>query len=81
MVRYSKSAFKHGFGEMDIKHAVMNVIYDEVLDEMNDKHLLIGFDGNGKLLEILYNILDDDTIHVFHVMKCRDAFISLLKRA
>jgi hypothetical protein len=64
----------------DIKRAVINVLYDDMLDEDNDKHLLIGFDGNGNLLEILYNVIDDDTIRVFHAMKCTDEFIKLLDR-
>jgi uncharacterized DUF497 family protein len=79
-IRFSKSAFKHGVTMADINRAVINVLYDDMLDEDNDKHLLIGFDGNGNLLEILYNVIDDDTIRVFHAMKCTDEFIKLLDR-
>jgi hypothetical protein len=32
--------------------------------------LLIGFDRNANPLEIFYNVLDHDTIRVFHAMKC-----------
>ena len=77
-VRYSKSAFKHVTKE-DIERAMINVIYDDILDDDKDRHLLMGFDGN-KLLEILYNVIDDDTIRVFHAMKCTDEFIKLLDR-
>ena len=77
-VRYSKSAFKHVTKE-DIERAMINVIYDDILDDDKDRHLLMGFDGN-KLLEILYNVIDDDTIRVFHAMKCTDGFIKLLDR-
>jgi hypothetical protein len=38
------------------------------------KNLLIGFDRNGNPLEILYNILEGDTINVFHAMQCRKAY-------
>jgi hypothetical protein len=30
--------------------------------------LIIGFDRNGKLIEVFYNILDADTVRVFHAM-------------
>jgi len=79
-IRFSKSAFKHEVTIADIKRAVINVLYDDILDEASDKHLLIGFDCNGNLLEILYNVIDDDTIRVFHAMKCTDEFIELLNR-
>jgi uncharacterized DUF497 family protein len=78
-IRFSKSAFKHVTKE-EIKQAMVNVIYDDMLDDDNDKHLLIGFNGNGNLLEILYNVIDDETIRVFHAMKCTDEFIKLLDR-
>jgi len=78
-VRYSESAFKHVTKE-DIQGAMINVIYDDILDDDKDRHLLIGFDSNGNLLEILYNVIDDNTIRVFHAMKCTNEFIRLLNR-
>ena len=42
------------------------------------KHLLIGFDLNANLLEILYNDIDDNTVRVFHAMNCRNSFKVLL---
>jgi hypothetical protein len=79
-IRFSKSAFKHGLTKADIKRAVINVLYDDILDEANDKHLLMWFDCNSNLIEILYNVINDDTIRVFHAMKCTDEFIKLLDR-
>jgi len=79
-IKFSKSAFKHGITVADIKRAVINVLYDDILDEANDKHLLMGFACNGNLLEILYNVIDDNTIRVFHAMKCTDEFIKLLNK-
>jgi len=78
-VKYSKSALKHVTKE-DIQRAMINVIFDDILDDNKDRHLLMGFDGNGNLLEILYNVIDDDTIRVFHAMKCTNEFIRLLNR-
>jgi uncharacterized DUF497 family protein len=78
-VKYSKSALKHVTKE-DIQRAMINVIFDDILDDDKDRHLLMGFDGNGNLLEILYNVIDDDSIRVFHAMKCTNEFIRLLNR-
>ena len=78
-VEFNLSAFKHGFSEGDIRNAIINVLYDEMWDEAEDKHLLIGFDCNGNLLEIMYNIIDEQTVNVFHAMKCRRIYYSLLK--
>jgi adenylate kinase family enzyme len=78
-VRYSESAFKHVSKE-DIKHALLNAIYDDMLDEDREKHLLIGFDMNLNLLEILYNVLNDETIRVFHAMKCTEKYLKLINR-
>ena len=56
--------------------------YDGFLDEddpdAEDKHLLIGFDRKANLIEVLYNVIGDGRIRVFHAMKCRSAFIRLL---
>jgi hypothetical protein len=60
-------------------------LYDEQLDEsdgspdIGSKHLLIGFDRNANHLEILYNVIDEDTLRVFHAMKCRNIFLSLIQ--
>ena len=78
-IRYSNSAFKHGITEADILWAFKTIQYDAILEEFADKYLLIGFDKNANLIEILYNIVDDNVILVFHAMKCRSAFIALLK--
>ena len=79
-IKFSQSAFKHGVTEEDILNVVINVVYDDILDEFDDKYLMIGFDGKGKLLEILYHVINDDAIRVFHAMKCRNSFIDLLKK-
>ena len=78
-IRYSNSAFKHGITEADILWAFKTIQYDAILEEFTDKYLLIGFDKNANLIEILYNIVYDNVVLVFHAMKCRPAFIALLK--
>ena len=85
IITFSQSAFKHGITEADIRWAFDNVLYDEQLDEsdggeeIGSKHLLIGFDRNANHLEILYNVIDMDTLRVFHAMKCRNIFLSLIQ--
>ena len=74
-IKFSRSAFKHGIAEADIRMAFDNVLYDERLDEsdgydeINARYLLIGFDRNANPLEILYNVIDENTLRVFHTMR------------
>jgi hypothetical protein len=42
--------------------------------------LLIGFDRKGNPLEILYNIIDNDTINVFHALRCRNIYYHLIQK-
>ena len=78
-IKFSRSAFKHSVSEADIRWAIDTAKYDGMLedDEIENKRLLIGFDRNANLIEVFYNILDSDTVRVFHAMKCRNAFKSL----
>ena len=81
-IEFNPAAFKHGKNEADIKMAFDTVKYDGFLDEddpdAEGKHLLIGFDCNANLIEVLYNVIADGKIRVFHAMGCRSAFIRLL---
>ena len=80
IIEYTKSAFKHGIKEEDIRHALLHSVYDEIQDSGDDKHLLLGFDRGMNLLEIAYNIIDEQTFKVFHVMKCRNFYYDLIRR-
>ena len=71
---YKPSAFKHGILEEDIRKAFELRIFDQVMSGEEDKNLLIGLDRNGNPLEIMYNVLNDDVINVFHAMRCRKAY-------
>ena len=79
-IEFNPSAFKHGITEIAIRHAIINVIYDDIWDEAADKHLLLGFDHRRNLLEIMYNIIDDHNINVFHAMKCRSIYYHLIDK-
>ena len=82
-IDFNSAAFKHGVSETDIKMAFDTAKYDGFLDEdgpdAKDKHLLIGFDRKANLIEILYNVIADDRIRVFHAMKCRPSFFRLVE--
>jgi len=82
MSHFNKSAFKHGISEADILWAFDNCTYDGMFEQgataSDDKYLLIGYDINANPLEILYNVIDDDTVNIFHAMKCREIYKHLL---
>ncbi|GMO29203.1 MAG: hypothetical protein Pg6A_17270 [Termitinemataceae bacterium] len=78
VVEFNQSAFKHGCTEADIRNAIGTWLYDDVWDTVTDKHLIIGFDTQGNLLEIMYNIKGGETLNVFHAMKCRNTYLRLL---
>jgi hypothetical protein len=80
LVKCVPSAFKHGVTEANIRHAILNWIYDDIFEDDPEKHLLIGFDSNANLLEIMYNVLDEWNLKVFHAIKCRDSFLPLLDK-
>ena len=79
-IKFSRSAFKHGITEADIRWAFRTIKYDAILEEngWSDKHLLIGFNRRADLIEVLYNDIDEDTVRVFHAMECRNSFIELI---
>ena len=49
-------------------------IYEDPIEDADNKYLLIGFDINGNLIEVMYNKIDDDSINVFHAMSCRKEY-------
>ncbi|MCL1836809.1 MAG: hypothetical protein FWG46_04595 [Treponema sp.] len=82
VIEFNKAAFEHQVSEADIKMAFDRVEYDALFEEddpdAEDKNLLIGFDTNANLIEVLYNVIDEDRVRVFHAMKCRSQFFPLL---
>jgi uncharacterized DUF497 family protein len=78
-IEFNPSAFKHGVSEADIQKAIERFIYEDPLQDYENKYLLLGFDTKGTLLEIMYNYIDADTINVFHAMPCRKGFYHYLR--
>jgi len=77
IIEFNPSAFKHGISEEDISVAIERWVYNGIMEDDCDKHLLLGFDIHANLLEIIYNVIDEQTINIFHAMKCRKAYYSL----
>jgi len=50
-------------------------IYDETLEDEPNKTLAIGYDSNAKLLEVIFHVVTEDHIVVFHSMPCRKYYI------
>ena len=71
---FNRSAFKHGIAEDDIRMAFARPLFDGLLEDYDNKFLLTGFDTHGNILEIMYNLVDEHTVHIFHAMRCRKAF-------
>jgi hypothetical protein len=71
---FNETAFKHGVTAKDIDCAMAVPLVDVLLEKYINKFLLMGFDLNGNLLEIMYNLVDEDTANVFHARKCRKEF-------
>ena len=77
---YNPSAFKHGIDEIDIETAMATALFDELMEGFDNKYLLIGFDRNRNFIEVMYNLIDENTFNIFHAMKCRKAVLKKLER-
>ena len=60
------SAMKHGHSRDDIISALKRSVYDETLKNKPDETLSIGYDTNKKLLELIFHVISDEHIVVFH---------------
>jgi hypothetical protein len=74
------SATRHGQSKEDILRALEWSIYDETLETDPNKTLSIGYDRNARLLEVVFHVLSDEHIVVFHAMPCRKHYIERMLR-
>ena len=81
IIEFNEAAFTHSVTEDDIRFALDTARYDGTIneDESDNKYLVIGFDRNANLIEVMYNVIDENTINVFHAMRCRKGFLHLIK--
>jgi uncharacterized DUF497 family protein len=75
-IEFSESAFKHGVTEANIRYALWHPLHEQLLESYINKWLVVGYDAVGNLIEVAYNIIDDNAINVFHAMPCRKKFLS-----
>jgi hypothetical protein len=72
---FKQSAFKHGVTEADIRWAFNTVESDELICGFENKYRLLGFNTKGNMIEVLYNLINDHRVNVFHAFPCSDAFL------
>jgi uncharacterized DUF497 family protein len=77
-MEFNEAAFKHGVTEASIRYAMWHPLHEQQLEFYVNKWLIVGYDTAGNLIEVVYNIIDDDTVNVFHAMPCRKKFLSQL---
>ena len=77
-IEFNEAAFKHDITEINIRYALKYPLHEQMLELYVNKWLVIGYDTAGNLIEIAYNVIDDDTVNVFHAMPCRKKFLSQL---
>ena len=76
---FNPAAFKHNVTERDVEAAMATAIFDELIEGYTNKFLLIGFDIKGNLIEVMYNLIDDDIANIFHAMNCRNDLLRKLR--
>ena len=77
-IEFNKSAFKHKITEDNIRYALKYPLHEQLLDLYINKWLMIGYDSSGNLIEVAYNVIDDDNVNVFYAMPCRKKFLNQL---
>jgi len=79
-VLFNPSAFKHSETEADIYRAIETKIYEGRMKGYDNKFAIVGFNTKGNPIEVMYNIIGDGCVQVFHAMKARGGVIAQLDR-
>jgi hypothetical protein len=74
VIEFNKAAFKHGITESNIRYAMWHPLHEQQLEAYVNKWLIVGYDTTGNLIEVAYNIINKETVNVFHAMPCRKKF-------
>jgi len=77
---FKRAAFKHGVTEADIRWAFNTFESDELIQGFENKYRLLGFNTKGNMIEVLYNLINDHRVNVFHAFPCSDAFLTSLSK-
>ena len=74
-----ESARKHGVADDDALLAAANAVFVSDLDDDSPaRQLRLGFDGSGRLLELVVLVFDSGNELIIHAMKARQKYIDLL---
>ncbi|MDR3123526.1 MAG: hypothetical protein LBU16_07080 [Treponema sp.] len=79
-VVFTPSAFKHHETETDIYRAIETKVYEGRIKGYDSKFAIIGFTSKGNPIEVMYNIIDNGSIQIFHAMKARKGVIAQLDK-
>jgi len=78
-VKVHASALKHGVGPEDAIHAASDPVFVSDLDEDTPgRQFRLGFDGTGRLLELVVLRFDNGNELIIHAMKARRQYLDLL---
>lgn len=77
--KVNESALKHGIGSEDSLHVAENPEYAAYLDAKSPaRQLLLGFDREGRLLELVLLTFDSGDEMIIHAMPARAQYRKLL---
>ncbi|MDR2343630.1 MAG: hypothetical protein LBD86_03775 [Spirochaetaceae bacterium] len=62
---FNTSAFKHDVTETDIRAAFSFPLFNGLIEGYDNKYLLTGFGSRGNILEIVYNLIDEQSVNIF----------------
>ena len=68
------SALKHGISRETVLFVFENYFFDEAVDNDPAKTLMVGYDENANLVEMIAYEIEEDYLVVFHAMPCRKEY-------
>lgn len=73
-VTFSPSAFRHGYAEQDL-YELLATNYLKIKSQrgLNDVYELLGRNLSGTYLHVIYRVLPDRTLRVFHINSMTEA--------
>lgn len=79
LVIVRRSARKHGITDDDIRTALATALLSGPLDDDHPQRMLVlGFDSQARVLELVVLHFDDGGTEVIHAMKARRTYLDLL---
>lgn len=73
------SANKHGVSAEDALHASNHPVLEKYVDEDNPaRQLILGFDTNGRVLELVLLVFDSGNELIVHAMPARKQYLKMI---